>query len=138
MIDLRNDLQRHEDGKFGQAERRRFEEKLSSLERKLAESQQETHRRLTSIQTDLETSLMVSEQKCKKLDKVYQAAQVENELLYDRFNTELAKVFHNVKVEGMDAASTKLREAQNEVARLKRENFRLKRENINFRSQLTG
>lgn len=110
--------------------------KLSALEQKIIQSQQETEQRYGLLKKEVENSLDVCERKCKKLDHVYRSAHVENELLYDRFNSELAKVFQNLQAGGVEALLAKLKEAQSEVARLKSENFRLKRENIGLTSQL--
>ena len=92
-----------------------------------------------SIQADLESSLIVSEKKAKSLDELYREANAENELLYEKFNTELGRVLKSVKEgNGLQEMRTKLKEAQDEAARLRRENQRLKRENLGLRSQLKG
>lgn len=93
----------------------------------------------SSIQADLESSLVVSERKCKSLDELYREANAENEALYERFNEELGKILKVVKDgQGLNEMREKLKEAQDDVARLKRENQRLRRENLGLKSQLKG
>lgn len=90
---------------------------------------------LSSLSSDIESSLLVSDKKARKLDELYREANAENEALYERFNDELGKILGKVKKgEGLDETRSKLKEAQEEVARLKKENGRLKREVIGLRS----
>ena len=84
---------------------------------------------LASLSSDLETSLLVSDRKARKLDELYREANAENEALYERFNDELGKILGRVrKGEGVEEMSGRLGEAQNEVGRLRKENGRLRRE----------
>ena len=70
---------------------------------------------------------------------MYREANAENEMLYERFNTELGRVLKSVKdVGGAQELKVKLKESQDEAARLRKENQRLKRENLGLRSQLKG
>ncbi|TKA75973.1 hypothetical protein B0A55_00689 [Friedmanniomyces simplex] len=93
--------------------------------------------RLDAVQAELSTSLTVSENKCRKLDELYREANGENEALYARFNDELGRVLKAVKGgEGVEELRRKVRESQEEAARLKREGSRLKRENVGLRAQL--
>ena len=90
---------------------------------------------LSSLSSDIESSLLVSDKKARKLDELYREANAENEALYERFNDELGKILGKVKKgEGLDETRSKLKEAQEEVARLKKENGRLKREVIGLKS----
>ena len=90
---------------------------------------------LSSLSSDIESSLLVSDKKARKLDELYREANAENEALYERFNDELGKILGKVKRgEGVDETRSKLKEAQEEVARLKKENGRLKREVVGLRS----
>ena len=90
---------------------------------------------LSSLSSDIESSLLVSDKKARKLDELYREANAENEALYERFNDELGKILGKVKRgEGVDETRNKLKEAQEEVARLKKENARLKREVVSLRS----
>ena len=97
-----------------------------------------THdRSLSSLSSNIESSLLVSDKKARKLDELYREANAENEALYERFNEELGKILGKVKKgEGVDEMRSQLKEAQEEVAKLKKENGRLKREVVGLRSLL--
>jgi hypothetical protein len=85
--------------------------------------------RTAALEQDLETSLIVSEKRAKKLDELLREASAENEALYERFNTELSKVVKDIRMgSGEEALKAQLREALEEVGRVKKENLRLKRE----------
>ncbi|KAI9821856.1 MAG: hypothetical protein M1827_002438 [Pycnora praestabilis] len=95
--------------------------------------------RIAAIQKDVESSLLVSETKAKRLDELYREANAENEALYERFNEELRKVLKGVRGgEAIEEMKSKLKETQEEAMKLKKENQRLKRENLGLRSQLRG
>ena len=116
-----------------------LQNRVDRLEGKISESTIDMSKRYSSIQVDLESSLVVNERKAKSLDELYREANAENEALYERFNEELSKVLKAVKGgQGVEEMRTKLKEAQDDAARLKRENQRLKRENLGLRSQLKG
>ena len=113
--------------------------RVKSLETKLASLVNDLTARSMSISSDIESSLTVSERKAKSLDELYREANAENEALYERFNDELGRVLKAVKGgQGVEEMRVKMKEAQDEAARLKKENARLKRENLGLRSQLRG
>ncbi|MCJ1394424.1 hypothetical protein MMC18_007302 [Xylographa bjoerkii] len=113
--------------------------RVNFLEGKISEVTADLSRRSASIQADVESSLVVNERKAKSLDELYREANAENEALYERFNEELSKVLKAVKGgQGVEEMRAKMKEAQDDTARLKRENQRLKRENLGLRSQLKG
>ena len=110
---------------------------MAALENKVSRALNDLAKQNKSIQADLESSLVVSEKKARSLDELYREANAENELLYERFNTELVKVLKSVKGgEGVEEMRSKLKESQSDAARLRKENQRLKRENVGLRSQL--
>lgn len=112
-------------------------QRVLKLEARLPEHVSAVNDRIGSIQSDLASSLSVSETKCKKLDELYREANSENEALYARFNDELGRILKAVRGgEGIEELKKKWKESQEEVAKLKRENGRLKRENVGLRSQL--
>lgn len=112
-------------------------QRVLKMEGQLPKQVEDLHTRINSIQSDLSTSLSVSETKCKKLDELYREANGENEALYMRFNDELSRILKAVKGgEGVEELKKKLRESQEEAAKLKRETSRLKRENVGLRAQL--
>jgi hypothetical protein len=90
--------------------------------------------RLTSLTHDVESTVVVNERKARELDKLYSEANMENEMLYDRFNTELAKTSNGVRAgNGVEELKKRLEEAQDELARVNKENQRLKREVLGLR-----
>ncbi|RDW62957.1 putative Rho guanyl nucleotide exchange factor [Aspergillus mulundensis] len=92
--------------------------------------------RTSAMEKDLESSLVLSEKRAKKLDELYRQASAENEALYDRFNSELSKLAKEVRTgDGEEALKTQLSSAMDEIGRLKKENFRLKREVGGLRAQ---
>lgn len=110
---------------------------LSSLSTTLSTFTSTHTTSLSSLSSDIESSLLVSEKKTRKLDELYREANAENEALYERFNDELGKILGRVrKGEGVEETRSKLRDAQEEVAKLKKENGRLKREVVGLRSLL--
>lgn len=112
-------------------------QRVLKMEGQLPQQVEDLTTRINGIQSDLATSLAVSETKCKKLDELYREANGENEALYTRFNDELGRILRAVKGgEGVEELKKKLKEAQEEGAKLKRENGRLKRENVGLRAQL--
>ncbi|SZF03394.1 unnamed protein product [Blumeria hordei] len=106
------------------------------------------------VAVDVEQSLLALESKVEGLDRLYHEATAENELLYERFNSELSKIIKSTKG-GVDIdicygpgttsknekcdrgdLIKKLRDAIEETARIKKENFRLKREVLSLRTLL--
>ena len=112
-------------------------QRVLKMEGQLPKKVEELNDRISGVQSDLTTSLTVSEGKCKKLDELYREANGENEALYARFNDELGRILKAVKGgEGVEELKKKLKESQEEAAKLKRETSRLKRENVGLRAQL--
>ena len=92
--------------------------------------------RTSAMEKDLESSLVVSEKRSKKLDELYREASAENEALYDRFNSELSKLAKDVRAGSTEEAlRNQLTGALEDIGRLKKENFRLKREVGGLRAQ---
>ncbi len=113
-----------------------LESRLTRLEERFENMSGEYNGRTSAIEKDLESSLIVSEKRAKKLDELYREASAENEALYDRFNTELSKIARDVRSgSAEDALKSQLANALEEISRLKKENFRLKREVGGLRAQ---
>ncbi|PGH14135.1 hypothetical protein AJ79_03252 [Helicocarpus griseus UAMH5409] len=103
--------------------------RVRSLETKAATMLSELTSRTSVLEKEIEDSLLVSERRAKKLDELYREASAENTALYERFNAELTNVTKEVRIgAGEEALKTQLKEALDEVARVKKENMRLKRE----------
>ncbi|GLA20560.1 hypothetical protein AnigIFM62618_009135 [Aspergillus niger] len=110
--------------------------RVHNLEMKFETLSGEFNGRTAAIEKDLESSLVVSEKRAKKLDELYREASAENEALYDRFNSELSKIAKDVRAGNVEEAlKTQLSSALEEIGRLKKENFRLKREVGGLRAQ---
>ncbi|KAL6238614.1 hypothetical protein BDW75DRAFT_201180 [Aspergillus navahoensis] len=110
--------------------------RIRNLEMAFEALSEEFSNRTSALERDLESSLVVSEKRAKKLDELYRQASAENEALYDRFNLELSKLAKDVRAgDGEEALKTQLSSAMDEIGRLKKENFRLKREVGGLRAQ---
>lgn len=124
-------------GSFSQPSNMDLAQRVLKIEGQLPKQAEDFNARIQSIQSDLTTSLSVSETKSKKLDELYREANAENEALYARFNDELSRVMKAVRGgEGVEELKKQLRESQEEAAKLRRETSRLRRENAGLRSQL--
>ncbi|KAL1967901.1 hypothetical protein VTN77DRAFT_2318 [Rasamsonia byssochlamydoides] len=110
--------------------------RLGDLESRFSTFCTDVGNRTAALERDLETSLIVSERRVKKLDELYREASAENEALYERFNDELSKLVKDIRMgNGEEALKTQLREALEEISRVKKENLRLKREVSGLRAQ---
>ena len=110
---------------------------LSTLSTNLSRFTETQKASLSTMSSNFDSSLLVSEKKARKLDELYREANAENEALYERFNDELGKILGKVKKgEGVEELRGKLKEAQYEVVKLKKENAKLKREAIGLRSMM--
>ncbi|MCJ1275775.1 hypothetical protein MMC21_003578 [Puttea exsequens] len=113
--------------------------KLNTLSSSLKAFTASQSNSISSIAADVASSLSVNKQKACKLDELYREANAENEVLYERFNDELGKILGKVKKgEGIEEMKDKLKEAQIEMSKLRKENARLKRELVGLRGMMKG
>ncbi|KAL9597673.1 MAG: hypothetical protein Q9219_005000 [cf. Caloplaca sp. 3 TL-2023] len=113
--------------------------RLDSLSVTLASLTSDLQSQYSALKRDVESSLLVSERKARKLDELYKEANAENEALYERFNDELGTVLKGVRGgEGVEELRRKVKEGEEERGRLRRENGRLRREVVGLRSQFAG
>ncbi|KAL9022408.1 MAG: hypothetical protein Q9185_000314 [Variospora sp. 1 TL-2023] len=113
--------------------------RLTSLATTLSTLASTVRTQYSNLSKDVDSSLLASERKARKLDELYKEANAENEALYERFNDELSKVLKAVKGgEGAEELRRKVKEGAEEAGRLRRENGRLKREVVGLRSQVGG
>lgn len=142
---------------------RALTERLSALEKKHGTILGDLNARTSSINRDVDATVLALHNKVKKLEELYREANAENELLYERFNQELAALSRGGGAGGggggsdnshagtsantNDAASrspsekvaiTKLREVQEELAKVKKENAKLQRENLALKASVLG
>lgn len=73
----------------------------------------------------------------KQLDQLYRDANTENEILYARFNEEIEKATSSIRRgKGGEEVDRRLRAAEEDAARLRKENARLKREVAGLKAQI--
>ncbi|KAJ2989514.1 hypothetical protein NUW58_g3430 [Xylaria curta] len=87
--------------------------------------------RQDQLQKDMENTLRASEAKVKAIDQLYKETTAENELLYEKFNSELGKIVKALKGKGREEKEElvgRIKDSSEETARLKKDNARLKRE----------
>ena len=114
---------------------------LKALEERVPQVIEELSERHSAIQRDLESTLKASESKVKAIDQLFKESTAENELLYEKFNSELGKIVKALKGKGREDKEeliTKLKEQSEETARVKKENARLRREMVSLRTLLKG
>ncbi|KAI1143114.1 hypothetical protein F5Y05DRAFT_143040 [Hypoxylon sp. FL0543] len=97
--------------------------------------------RQDQLQRDVDTTLRAAEAKVKSIDQLYKEATAENELLYEKFNSELGKIVKALKGKGRDDKEelmSRMKNCSEETARVKKENARLRREMASLRTLLKG
>ncbi|KAI0175841.1 hypothetical protein GGR52DRAFT_332170 [Hypoxylon sp. FL1284] len=93
------------------------------------------------LRRDMESTVKASETKVKAVDQLYKETTAENEILYEKFNSELGKIVKALKGKGRDDKEelmTRMRDCSEETARTKKENARLRREMASLRAMLKG
>lgn len=114
---------------------------VKSLEERIPQALQELDERSRAMQQELESTLKASEAKVKAIDQLYKEATAENELLYEKFNSELGKIVKAIRGKGREdreELAVKLKDQSEETARVKKDNSRLKREIVSLRTLLRG
>jgi len=120
---------------------RKISGQVKALEDRIPQVIRDLSDRHAVIQRDVEGTLRATEAKVKAIDQLYREATAENELLYEKFNSELGKIVKALKGKGRDDKEElvgKLKEASEETARVKKENARLRREMASLRSAMKG
>lgn len=114
-----------------------LEARIATLEKTLKSTLDTLSSRTSAIAADVSTSLQVSEARAKHLDQLYRDMNAENEALYARFNEELEKVERSVrKGKGGEEVDRRLKAAEEEGVRLRKENARLRREVAGLKAQI--
>ncbi|KAI1381855.1 hypothetical protein F4677DRAFT_399923 [Hypoxylon crocopeplum] len=93
------------------------------------------------LQRDMDSTLKATETKVKAIDQLYKETMAENELLYEKFNSELGRIVKALKGKGRDDKEeimNRMKDCSEETARVKKENARLRREMASLRTQLKG
>ncbi|KAK4448029.1 hypothetical protein QBC34DRAFT_117915 [Podospora aff. communis PSN243] len=123
------------------ADLRKLSEAVKALEERVPQAMRELQERQAEVQRDVDAALKASETKVRSIDQLYKEATAENELLYEKFNSELGKIVKALKGKGREDKEeimAKMRESSEEVARVKKENARLRREIVSLRTLLKG
>jgi hypothetical protein len=116
---------------------RNVETRLAALEKQVKSTLEALSTRNAAISSDISSSLQVSEDRCKRLDKLYREATAENDALYARVNEELEKVTSSVrKGKASEEVERRLKASEEEASRLRKENARLKREVAGLKAQI--
>jgi hypothetical protein len=116
---------------------RSMETRIATLEKQLKTTLDNLTTGQASIAADVSSSLQVSEARAKRLDQLYRDMNAENEALYSRFNDELEKVDRaHRKGKGAEDTERRMKEREEECARLRKENARLKREVAGLKAQI--
>ncbi|KAF2645382.1 hypothetical protein P280DRAFT_389241 [Massarina eburnea CBS 473.64] len=114
-----------------------LELRMAALEKMLKTTLDTLSASTNAINKDVASSLQVSEARAKHLDKLYRESNAENEALYARFNDELEKVEKSVRHgKGAEEVDRRLKAAEEESSRLRKENARLKREVAGLKAQI--
>ncbi|PFH60038.1 hypothetical protein XA68_11522 [Ophiocordyceps unilateralis] len=90
-----------------------------------------------ALEERVQRDMVEAEAKLRAMDQLHKEAVAENELVYEKFNSELGKIVKAVKGKGKDDREElveRLREQGEETARLKKENARLKRDILSLRA----
>ncbi|KAK2056006.1 RhoGEF domain-containing protein [Colletotrichum caudatum] len=120
---------------------RKLTASVKALEERIPSMMAELTDRQSMIQRDMESTLKASETKVKSIDQLYRESTAENELMYEKFNSELGKIVKALKGKGREDKEElirTLREHSEETARVKKENARLKREIVSLRTVMKG
>ncbi|OTB06267.1 hypothetical protein M426DRAFT_319007 [Hypoxylon sp. CI-4A] len=119
------------------ADIKKLSSNVKSLEERIPVLISQLTDRHDQLQKDMDTTVKTAEAKAKAIDQLYKEATAENELLYEKFNSELGKIVKALKGKGRDDKEelmTKMRDCSEETARMKRENARLRREMASLRA----
>ncbi|KAK4098295.1 hypothetical protein N658DRAFT_509634 [Parathielavia hyrcaniae] len=121
---------------------RRLSAAVKALEERVPQALSDLGARHAAVQRDVEATLRAAEAKVRAIDQLYKEATAENELLYEKFNSELGKIVRALRGKGgredKEELVGRLREASDEAARAKKENARLRREMVSLRMLLKG
>ncbi|KAK0636659.1 hypothetical protein B0T17DRAFT_484344 [Bombardia bombarda] len=120
---------------------RKLSSAVQALEQRVPQAMQELQDRQAEMQRDMDETLKATEAKVRAIDQMYKEATAENELLYEKFNSELGKIVRALKGKGREDKEeimAKLKESNEETARMKKDNARLRREMISLRTLLKG
>ncbi|KAK4154527.1 hypothetical protein C8A00DRAFT_32653 [Chaetomidium leptoderma] len=123
------------------ADLRKLSAAVKTLEDRVPQMMQELEDRHAVMQRDMDATLRATEAKVRAIDQLYKEATAENELLYEKFNSELGKIVKALKGKGREDKEelvARLKDSSDDAARAKKENARLRREMVSLRVLLKG
>ena len=137
-----NNLSKHKGAAPTAAETRRLTIRLEQLEKKIDTHMSEAASQRAKFSEDMDAVLKAQEQKVKAIDQLYKETAAENELLYEKFNSELGRILKALRAkrgsEEREEVVAQMREQVGELARVKKENMRLKRDMASLRGLVRG
>lgn len=121
-------------------EMRKLSSSVTALESRIPVMIRELNDRHEALHRDLEDTLRATEGKVRAIDKLYRESTAENELLYEKFNSELGRIVRALKNKSGEKEDLmiKMKEASEETARAKKDNARLRREMASLRALIKG
>lgn len=141
LSQIGEEMTRADGGEAHEAGLRQLAASVKALEDKVPAAMDELMDRQAAMQRALETTVRATESKLRAIDQLHKEAVAENELLYEKFNSELGKIVKALRSKGKDDREelvTRMREQSEETARLKKENARLRRDMASLRAALKG
>ncbi|KAI1502391.1 hypothetical protein F5X99DRAFT_160164 [Biscogniauxia marginata] len=120
---------------------RKLASSVTTLEERFPLLMMQLTDRQHQLQRDMEDTLKATEGKVRAIDQLYKESTAENELLYERFNSELGKIVKALKGKGRDDKEelmVRMKDYSEETARVKKENARLRREMASLRAMIKG
>ncbi|KAI0013025.1 hypothetical protein F4779DRAFT_565179 [Xylariaceae sp. FL0662B] len=114
---------------------------VQALEDRVPELIAQLTDRHEQLQRDMDSTLKATEAKVKAIDQLYKETTAENELLYEKFNSELGKIVKALKGKGREDKEdlmSRMKDCSEETSRVKKENARLRREMVSLRALLKG
>lgn len=118
---------------------RKLSTSVKALEDRIPQVLRDLEERQRAIQEDMDASIKASEAKVKAIDQLYKEATAENELLKEKFNSELGKIVKAIRGKGREDREelvSMLKDQSEETAYVKKENARLRREIVSLRALL--
>ncbi|KAH7035519.1 RhoGEF domain-containing protein [Microdochium trichocladiopsis] len=116
---------------------RKLSASVQSMQERFPQMLSEATGRHTRLQQDMDLLLHASDLKVKEIDQLFKESTAENELLYEKLNSELGKIARLLKSKQREdqAELVKcMKEAGEETSRVKKENARLRREIASLRA----
>ncbi|KXJ95658.1 hypothetical protein Micbo1qcDRAFT_143927 [Microdochium bolleyi] len=116
---------------------RKLNASVQSMQERFPQMLSDVKGRHNQLQQDMDLVLKTSDLKVKEIDQLYKESMAENELLYEKLNSELGKIARVLKSKQRDDQAElikTMKESSEETSRVKKENARLRREIASLRA----